>query len=140
VLRIEEKNIIKKIEKKINERQKVYKKERRKNNIKIKIKEILSSRLSSSLKTNKKSLSTMMLVGCDIDFLMYYLQKQFIEGMTWDNHGKGCNGKRMQEWHIDHIKPCASFDFSKPEEQRKCFHYTNLQPLWANDNWYKNKY
>lgn len=38
------------------------------------------------------------------------------------------------EWHIDHIKPCASFDLTDPEEQKECFHYTNLQPLWAKDN------
>lgn len=37
-------------------------------------------------------------------------------------------------WHIDHIVPCASFDLSKPEEQKKCFHYTNLQALWWRDN------
>jgi hypothetical protein len=44
--------------------------------------------------------------------------------MNWGNHGK-------YGWHIDHIKPCASFDLTKPEHQRECFHYTNLQPLWA---------
>lgn len=45
--------------------------------------------------------------------------------MSWDNYG---------ERHVDHIKPCAKFDLSKPDEQRACFHYTNLQPLWAKDN------
>ena len=48
--------------------------------------------------------------------------------MSWDNQG---------EWHIDHIIPCASFDLTNEEEQEKCFHYTNLQPLWAIDNMVK---
>jgi hypothetical protein len=47
--------------------------------------------------------------------------------MNWSNYG-------LHGWHIDHIRPCASFDLSKSEEQRKCFHYTNLQPLWAKEN------
>lgn len=45
--------------------------------------------------------------------------------MTWQNYG---------QWHVDHIRPCASFDLSKPEEQRACFHYANLQPLWGEEN------
>jgi hypothetical protein len=47
--------------------------------------------------------------------------------MNWQNH------KRFG-WHIDHIKPCSSFDLSKEEEQLACFHYTNLQPLWWHEN------
>jgi len=46
------------------------------------------------------------------------------KGMTWENRGKG-------GWHIDHVLPYASFDLSDPEQQKICFHYTNLQPLWA---------
>ena len=45
--------------------------------------------------------------------------------MNWDNYG---------QWHIDHIRPCASFNLLDPIEQKICFHYTNLQPLWAEDN------
>ena len=45
--------------------------------------------------------------------------------MTKYNHGL---------WHVDHIRPCASFDLSKPKQQKICFHYTNLQPLWAHEN------
>jgi len=72
-----------------------------------------------------KSNSTLVLVGCSIEFLMGWLEKSFTEGMTWNNYG---------EWHIDHIIPCAAFDLTIEENQMKCFHYTNLQPLWAIDN------
>jgi hypothetical protein len=64
-------------------------------------------------------------LGCSkVEFINYF-QNKFKEGMTWENHG---------EWHIDHIKPCASFNLLNEEEQKKCFHYTNLQPLWATEN------
>lgn len=74
----------------------------------------------------------MFLTGCDIDYLMYHIQEQFTKGMSWDNHGRGNKGRK--EWHIDHIRPCDSFDLRKPAQQRKCFHYSNLQPLWRDDN------
>jgi len=45
--------------------------------------------------------------------------------MTWKNYG---------EWHVDHIKPCAKFNLIIDKEQKRCFHYSNLQPLWAKDN------
>ena len=56
---------------------------------------------------------------------MGYLEAKFTEGMTWENHGL---------WHIDHIKPCSSFNLLIEDEHHKCFHYSNLQPLWAKDN------
>ena len=68
---------------------------------------------------------TMELVGCSKNDLFAHLESKFTEGMTWENYGK---------WHIDHIRPCASFNLEDPEEQKKCFHWTNLQPLWAQDN------
>jgi len=113
---------------------KYYHKIKRKNDVLYKIRVNLSLRVSQTVKNYYKSLPTMFLVGCAIDYLMYHLQSQFKKGMSWDNYGSGKNGKGMTEWHIDHIKPCASFDLSKPEEQRKCFHYSNLQPLWAYEN------
>ncbi len=68
---------------------------------------------------------TLELTGCTAEALAKHLESQFLPGMTWENRG---------EWHIDHRKPCASFDLSDPVQQRACFHYTNLQPLWALDN------
>ena len=109
-----------------------YQKLKRETNIQFKLYDNLRGRLRLALKGKNKSLSTMFLIGCEIDYLMYHLQSKFTKGMNWDNYGAGWHGKK--EWNIDHIKPCASFDLSKPSEQLKCFNYTNLQPLWAIDN------
>ena len=89
-----------------------------------KIKASLRSRLYNFVKGKNKN-SSFEFVGCSIDELKKHLSSHFTEGMSWKNYG---------EWHIDHIKPCASFDLSIEEEQHKCFHYSNLQPLWAKDN------
>jgi hypothetical protein len=102
-----------------------YNKNKYKTNIGFKILDNLRSRIRMALKRNIKSQSTIKLIDCSIDFLRQHLEKQFQSGMSWSNHGL---------WHIDHIIPCASFDLSKVSEQRKCFHYTNLQPLWAKEN------
>jgi hypothetical protein len=67
------------------------------------------------------------LVGCTPIDLMKHLERQFQSGMSWDNHGE-------TGWEIDHIKPCASFNLADPDQQRACFHYTNLRPLWRSDN------
>ena len=83
----------------------------------------LHCRLYMAVKEKKGK--TMELTGCSKEELMTHLESKFIESMTWENYG---------EWHIDHIRPCASFNLEDPEEQKKCFHWTNLQPLWAKDN------
>ena len=101
-----------------------YMKEYRKN-INNRIKSQLRNRVWYVLKGNPKLSTTMKLLGCSIEKLKQYLENQFRKGMTWKNYGK---------WHIDHIIPCASFDFSKLKEQKKCFNYKNLQPLWAIEN------
>lgn len=106
-------------------RQKKYEKNRREIDINYKILCNLRRRLNHTIKNNYKSTSTINLLGCSIKQLKEYLESHFKQGMSWSNYGK---------WHIDHIKPCASFDLSKPNEQSKCFHYSNLQPLWAEDN------
>lgn len=96
----------------------------------------LRERIRAAMKRggNKKIDSTFKLIGCSIQDLRKYLESKFKDGMTWDNYG-GTHG-----WQIDHIVPCASFDLSKEEEQRKCFHFTNVQPLWAEENKLKWKH
>jgi hypothetical protein len=86
---------------------------------------IIRTRLYNVLRGNTKSAPTLRLLGCSLSHAIAHIEQKFANGMSWDNHGK---------WHIDHIKPCASFDLSRPQEQAKCFHYTNLQPMWAADN------
>lgn len=108
--------------------------ERRKNDINFRIICNLRTRLNDALKYNSKSKSAVKLIGCSIKKLKQHLQKQFKKGMNWKNWGTGYHGRGRIEWHIDHIIPIASFDLSKPKEQLKCFHYTNLQPLWAEEN------
>jgi hypothetical protein len=88
----------------------------------------LRRRLSLAFKTQKrrKTQSTLALTGCSREFLTQHLVLQFREGMTLENHGK--------VWHIDHIRPCSSFDLSDPNQAILCFHYSNLQPLFADEN------
>lgn len=85
----------------------------------------LRKRLRNVLSGEKKSASSRRLVGCSPSELEAHIASLFLPGMSWSNR---------HLWHIDHIRPCASFDLSDPAEQAKCFHYTNLQPLWAQDN------
>jgi hypothetical protein len=73
-------------------------------------------------------------VGCTLEELKAHLEEQFQEGMTWDNYGSYTFGDDNSGWHIDHIIPCAAFNFQDTTEQNACFYYLNLQPLWGGDN------
>lgn len=88
----------------------------------------LRTRLHGALKASgvKKSQSTFALLGCPRVWLEVHLESLFKPGMTWGNYGP--------VWHIDHVKPCAVFDLTDLEQQRICFHWTNLQPLFAKEN------
>lgn len=66
------------------------------------------------------------LLGCGFEHLKLWITFYFQPGMSWGNYGK--------VWEIDHIRPCASFDLSKEADQRECFHFSNLQPLFKSDN------
>ncbi len=85
----------------------------------------LRARLRHALAGRSKCESTQRLLGCTWLECREWLTKKFLPGMTWENRSG---------WHIDHIIPCAAFDLADPAQQRACFHYTNLQPLWKTDN------
>ena len=99
--------------------------------IEYKLSVLCSSRIKAAIGKNEQYGNCKELLGCDIAELKIYLESKFKKGMTWDNYN-------IKGWHIDHIMPCAAFDFSKEEDQRKCFHYTNMQPLWASENHHKS--
>lgn len=90
----------------------------------------LRNRLRSALKAQTAWKQGFGMLGCTMAGLKLHLEHQFTEGMTWGNYGL---------WHIDHIRPVSSFDLLDEAQQRQCFHFTNLQPLWATDNQSKGK-
>ena len=85
----------------------------------------IRSRIKAAFRLKKatKCKKSEELLGCSIKIAKEHLESKFLPTMSWENYGK--------YWHIDHIVPCNSFDLSTEEEQKKCFHYTNLQPLFA---------
>jgi hypothetical protein len=102
-----------------------YSKNRRRNNPLYKLKNILRTRIYYFLKSKKftKNINTEEIIGCSYVYFREYLELLFKDNMNWENHG---------EWHIDHIIPLDSAE--KEEDIIKLCHYSNLQPLWANEN------
>lgn len=99
----------------------------------LKIKKNTARRIREMLGTNK-SQKAIEYVGIPIDQFKEHLEKQFLDGMTWDNYGEDVFKDKVKAWHIDHIIPCNAFDFSNPIHVKACFYYKNLRPLWAKDN------
>ncbi len=87
--------------------------------------------MHSALKGSLKNEHTLNLLGCSIEDFRKHIELQWESWMSWENHGK-------KTWHIDHIIPIDSFDLTKEEEQKKCFHYTNMQPMYWRDNLIKS--
>lgn len=105
-----------------------WQKKARKADLKFRLRENLSRRIRHAL-TGVKSAKTLELLGCSVEAFRGYLEAHFKPGMTWGNYGSG-----LDRWNIDHKVPCATFDLTDPGQQRRCFHYSNLQPLWELDN------
>lgn len=91
------------------------------------IEKLLRASYSQALRLGsaKKNCCVKDLVGCTTPELVAHIERQFKHQMSWDNWGK---------WEVDHIRPCASFDLTKLDEQRQCFHFTNLRPIWREEN------
>lgn len=104
-------------------------KERTRTDISFRIGCRLRGRLHHAIKAQgaKKLNKTLDLLGCSMDFFFTHIQSQFQPGMSWDNYGS-------KTWHIDHIIPCIAFNLEQEDQQKKCFHFTNLRPLWASEN------
>lgn len=101
-----------------------YEKKRKSQDIHFYIKKTLRSRVWHSVKrqSGRKAKRTMELLGCSVASFRKRIERQFKPGMTWKNI------------HLDHVVPCILFDLTKPEHQKRCFHYTNYQPLLVKDN------
>lgn len=120
------------------EQRKLYRREhhakRVANDANYRIGHAIRGRIFSALRGIRKSQPTERLIGCTFDELARHIEKQWEPWMSWRNWGFG-DGM----WHIDHIVPCAAFDLTSTDEQRCCFHYTNLRPLCSKKNrekWY----
>jgi len=87
----------------------------------------MSAAVYACLKNNKKRVPWDEVVGYTVLELKSHLEKQFDDGMTWENYG---------EWHVDHIIPLAAFTFTTPThiDFRRCWGLSNLRPLWARLN------
>ncbi len=96
-------------------------------NPQIVIKKRVRARISKMLRIKgaRRSYRVVEIIGCSWGFLKSHIENSFLPGMSWENRNL---------WHVDHVKPCAKFDLTDPEQQKACFHFTNLQPLWAEDN------
>lgn len=88
--------------------------------------------VNHSVKGFKNGRGWEKLVNFNFEQLKKHLEKQFVDGMTWENYGKS--------WHIDHIIPKSAFNYEKPEDEdfKRCWALKNLRPLEALENFKKN--
>jgi len=109
--------------------QNIYTLNREHSDTNFRLRKRFASQIVSAIKKQqgKKAYNTIKLLGCSIKKCIEHLNKTAPKGITINDIGQ-------YKYHIDHIIPCASFDLTKEEEQLKCFHYTNLQLLWWEEN------
>ena len=118
------------------DRMRRYNKERRQRDINYRLICCLRKRITGCLARYRSGIAVnhqhaRELIGCSMEELKKHLEHRFIPGMSWENYG-------VKGWHMDHIVPCCQFNMLDPFQVKQCFHYTNMQPLWAIDNIRKN--
>lgn len=115
-----------------------YRRNKRKTDINYRLSDNLRSRQRAAIKGMLKVGSAVRDLGCTMDEFVKYIEAKFYdhpttgEKMTWGNHS-------YEGWHLDHTIPLCNFNLEDREEFLKAFHYTNLQPLWAMENFCKSK-
>ncbi|CAB5226495.1 hypothetical protein UFOVP760_269 [uncultured Caudovirales phage] len=111
-----------------------YRKDKRVEDVNYRISCHLRGRLYHALKAKnlRKTNRAHELVGCTLHELKLHLESQWLPGMSWENN-------TINGWHIDHIRPIDSFDLNDSQQQKECFHYSNLRPLWAAENLSRSK-
>lgn len=106
---------------------KAYYKEKRTQDEQYRLSTNYRRRISLILRSGQISNRMQDLLGCDFETLKAHIEKQFKPGMAWENYG-------LEGWQIDHIRPCAAFDMTDPQQVKACFNYKNMQPLWRWEN------
>lgn len=103
--------------------------ERRESEPRFRLRHTMSAFIHDSLRKrgSKKPAGWQSLVGYSVEDLRRHLERQFTRGMSWENYG---------EWHVDHIRPIACFDWQSAEDPgfKSCWALSNLRPLWAQEN------
>jgi hypothetical protein len=109
------------------EKDRKYVQKRRKEDPQYAVASRVRGRIYIALKKQRatKREQTSKLVGCSFLFLKKHIEGKFRDGMAWD---------KPNSFHIDHIRPLASFDLTDPEQLKVACHWTNLQPLYPLEN------
>lgn len=112
-------------------KQRANESKRRKENINYRLRATLNTRLRQILRLQAicKEGSILELIGCSMGDFVKHIESLWTEGMCWENYGRN-----NDNWQLDHIIPCCSFDLNFPEEIKKCYHFSNVQPLWKLEN------
>lgn len=102
-----------------------YERRQRETNIQRRLSKNLRHRLRKAMLGETRGVSAVRDLGMSIPMFRKYIESRFQPDMSWENYGK---------WHLDHIQPLASFDLTDADQARAACHYSNIQPLWAEEN------